>query len=142
MCDKEKEKEKDKDKDKEKAPKPEKKEIIILAVDDTVMFLNLLKLAFQCTDYKLICVNSGKAALRYLQNNKADLLILDIEMPEMNGYELAIKIRERGYTAPIIFLTASATEGDVRKAVEAGGVDYIVKPIDREQVLSKIKKYV
>jgi CheY-like chemotaxis protein len=133
---------KDKDKEKDKVPKADKKEISILAVDDTIMFLNLLKLAFQCTDYKLTCVNSGKAALRFLQNNKADLLILDIEMAEMNGYELAIKIKERGYTAPIIFLTASAREEDVRKAVEAGGVDYIVKPIDREQVLSKIKKYV
>jgi DNA-binding response OmpR family regulator len=136
MCDKE------KDKDKEKVPKAEEKEVNILAVDDTVMFLNLLKLAFQCTNYKLTCLNSGKAALRYLQNNKPDLLILDIEMPEMNGYELAKKIRERGYTAPIIFLTASAKEADVRKAVDAGAVDYIVKPIDRKQVLSKIKKYV
>jgi CheY-like chemotaxis protein len=130
------------DEDKEMAHKAEKKEISILAVDDTTMFLNLLKLAFQCTDYKLTCVNSGKAALRFLQNNKADLLILDIEMAERKGYELTKKIKEKGYTAPIVFLTANATEADVRKAIEAGGVDFIAKPIDREQVLKKDKKYI
>ena len=61
-------------------------------------------------------------------------------MPEMNGYDLARKIRESGHTAPIIFLTANSSHKHVMKAIEAGAVDFIVKPINRIQVISKIEK--
>jgi putative two-component system response regulator len=122
--------------------KEEKKEINILAVDDTPLFLNLLKVALQGSEYKFTCVNSSRAALNYIELNTPDLFILDIEMPRINGYELAKKLQESGQTAPVIFLTANATPEYVRKAAEAGAVDYIIKPIDSRQVLSKIKKYV
>ncbi|MDR0320364.1 MAG: response regulator [Treponema sp.] len=126
-----------------KTPKKvkEKKEISILAVDDTPLSLNLLKVALQTTEYKITCVNSGRLALRFIKRNNPDLFLLDIEMPEMDGYELAKKIKESGQIAPVIFLTASATKGCVKKAAEAGAVDYIVKPIDSRKLLAKIKKY-
>jgi DNA-binding response OmpR family regulator len=89
----------------------------------------------------LICVNSGDDALRYLKSHQPDLFILDIEMPKMNGYDLALKIREVGQRAPIIFLTGNATKRNVIRAIEAGASDFIVKPIDKKYVAYKINKY-
>jgi len=114
----------------------------ILAVDDNAYFLDALNSALQGTNYKLICVNSGSAALKFIQNRVPDLFILDIEMPEMDGYELAQKIRENGKKAPILFLTGNATREYVTKAIKAGAADFIVKPITKEQVLERIDKFI
>ena len=114
---------------------------VILAVDDAAISLTMLKKNLQETPYKLICVNSGEDALRYLRNHQPDLFILDIEMPKMNGYELAQKIREGGQRAPIIFLTGNATKRNVARAIEAGASDFLVKPIDKKYVIYKINKY-
>ena len=114
----------------------------ILAVDDAPLFLTMLKTIVQETPYKIVCLNSGAAALRYLEQNRPDLFILDIEMPIMSGIELAEKIRAIGQTAPIIFMTGNATEQDVVKAIKAGASDYVVKPIDKMLVLEKIFRFI
>jgi len=114
----------------------------ILAVDDTPFFLTTLKKILQDTDYKLTCVTLASDALKFLEKHQPDLLLLDIEMPEMDGYELAAKIREKGEKAPIIFLTGNAKRENVVKAVEAGAADFIVKPVNKEGVLSKIERYI
>jgi CheY-like chemotaxis protein len=114
----------------------------ILAVDDNAYFLEMIKGILYDKKYKLTCVISSRDAIRFLQNHKPDLFILDIEMPQLNGYELAKKIREYGHTAPIIFLTANATKEYLLKAVEAGAADFIAKPPQKEYVLEKIAKYI
>jgi CheY-like chemotaxis protein len=114
----------------------------ILAVDDTEFFLRILKTLLQETPHKLICTTSGKIALNFLQKNRPDLFILDIDMPEMNGYELARKIRECGQQAPIIFLTGNNTQESVEKALMVGASDFIKKPINKEQVLQRIDKFI
>ena len=114
----------------------------ILAVDDNAFFLDTLKSALQNTDYKLTCVNSGISAMRFVSNHSPDLYILDIEMPEMDGYELAQRIRGYGNTSPILFLTGNATKEYVVKALDAGASDFIVKPITQEQVLERIGKFI
>ena len=114
----------------------------ILAVDDRHFFLTAIKTMLQGTGYKVTCVNSGAAALKYLNKNKPDLFIFDIEMPEMDGYELAKRVRESGQTSPIIFLTGNADKDSVVKALQAGAADFIVKPISKEQLLERIGKYV
>jgi len=116
-------------------------EKVILAVDDAAISLSMLKKNLQGAPYKLICVNSGKDALIYLKRHQPDLFILDIEMPRMNGYELAEKIKELGQKAPIIFLTGNATKRNVMRAIEAGASDFIVKPIDNKYFLYKIRKF-
>ena len=116
-------------------------EKIILAVDDAMFPLNMLKQILQSSPYDLVCVNSGKEALLYLKQHRPDLFILDIQMPTMDGYELAGKIRELGQNAPIIFLTGNATRVNVVKAVKAGASDFIVKPIDKKNFVYKISKY-
>lgn len=114
----------------------------ILAVDDISLNLNELKLFLQKTEYKLTCLTSGGKALEFIANHMPDLLILDIEMPEMDGYELAKKLREKGCMAPIIFLTGNSTQDYVMKAIQAGAADFITKPVNKNMVLDKIKKHI
>ena len=114
----------------------------ILAVDDAPFFLKTLKQTLQNSDYELDVVTSGQVALQYLQNRRPNLFLLDIEMPEMNGYELAKKIREAGHTAPILFLTSNAQQECVLRAIEAGAADFVLKPINGEYLLARIEKHI
>jgi len=122
----------------EKESKTDKK---ILAVDDTPFFLVILKKKLQNTKYKVSCVTSGKDALKYLEKHKVDIFLLDIEMSGMNGFELAATLREKGYKQPIIFLTGNARKEYFATAMKAGATDFIIKPINKEVLLSKIRKY-
>jgi CheY-like chemotaxis protein len=115
---------------------------IILAVDDQPTYLTTIKSYLKDTEHKLVCTTSGADALKFLQNNRPDLFILDILMPEMDGIELAKKIRGLGQEAPIIFLTGSSTKESVVKALQAGGSDFIIKPATREQVMERVAKFI
>jgi len=130
------------------APSPEKNPedklrtgIRILAVDDTAFFLTILKKILSDTRYILTCVSSGRDALKYLEKHQPDIFLLDIEMPGMDGYELAVKIKESGQKAPIIFLTGNAKKEHLAKAVKSGAVDFIIKPINKDVLITKIHKY-
>ena len=114
----------------------------ILAVDDTHFFLQMIKTMLKDTDYKVTCVNSGESALNYLRKHRPALFILDIDMPGMNGYELAREIRKSGHSAPIIFLTGNAKKDYVIKALQVGAADFIVKPVKADQLLERIGKYI
>jgi PleD family two-component response regulator len=114
----------------------------ILAVDDQAIHLSALKSHLSDTSYKLTCLSSGEDALRFLQKNNPDLFILDIMMPEMDGFQLALKIRESGQSAPIVFLTGNSSKETVMKALQSGGADFIVKPANKEQVIARISKFI
>ncbi|MCL1904303.1 MAG: response regulator [Oscillospiraceae bacterium] len=114
----------------------------ILVVDDSAFFLNAMRTTLKDSPYKATFINSGASALKYLKSHSVDLIILDIEMPFMDGYELAKKIKENRVMAPIIFLTGNAEKSYVVKAIQAGAVDFILKPIDKNLVLNKIAKYI
>jgi PleD family two-component response regulator len=122
-------------------PEPVKEKGSILAVDDSPFFLNTLKIALQGTGYKLTCLTSGVTALGFLSTNVPSLFILDIDMTELSGFELAREIRRKGYKAPIIFLTGNAKKSSVMEAISAGGSDFIVKPLNKERVLKRIDKF-
>jgi CheY-like chemotaxis protein len=116
----------------------------ILAVDDADFFLNMLRLYLRDMPYKINCVNSGEMAVRFLAaaGKKApNLFIIDIEMPFMNGYDLAKIIRKTGLKSPIIFLTSQASTETVIQALQAGGTDLIVKSCSKEQVIERVQKY-
>jgi CheY-like chemotaxis protein len=122
--------------------RPQNKRGSILAVDDSAFILGMLRNIFQETRYKLTCVTNGNDALKFLNDHRSDLFILDIEMPKIDGYELVRKIREGGHTAPVIFLTGNATREYVFRAVKSGGVDFITKPVDKDQVLERIARHI
>ena len=115
---------------------------IILAVDDRPEILAGIISALK-ERYKVFGVTNGGAALKFLQNKKPDLFILDIDMPGMNGYDLSTSIRrnENHASTPIIFLTGNSSRGHVMKAIQAGGNDFIVKPAAHDVLLTKIAKY-
>jgi CheY-like chemotaxis protein len=112
----------------------------ILAVDDIPVTLNLLKSALSAAGYRVNCVTSGAAALAYIEKFTPNLFVLDIEMPKMNGFELAVKLREAGQIAPMVFLTGNTTREYLMRAVKLGAVDFIVKPFNAAGVTGKINK--
>ena len=126
----------------EEAAGQEAGKLSILAVDDNAFSLDTLKAALEGSEYKFTGVNSGAGALKYLLSHDPNLYILDIEMPGMDGYELAYKIKELGKKAPILFLTGNATREYVLKALKAGGSDFIVKPVTQKLILEKVEKFI
>ncbi len=91
----------------------------------------------------VIVVENGEEALNICENSKVDLILMDMQMPVMNGFEATGKIRElEGYSdTPIIALTAFAMKGDREKCLESGATDYIPKPIDSKEFIEKVKYY-
>lgn len=111
----------------------------ILVVDDSAANLKFVESALQNT-YKLILVKSGEQALKYLQKNSVDLVLLDILMPQMDGFEVYTEIRktENNANVPVVFLTADADADNEIKCLEMGAVDFIRKPFIPEVVLNRI----
>jgi CheY-like chemotaxis protein len=114
----------------------------ILAVDDDPVHLSSLKACLEGSPYKLTCLSSGEDALRYIDKKKPDLFILDIMMPGIDGLELAKRIKTSVKEAKIIFLTGSSSKDIVLKAIKSGGVDFIVKPAAKSNVMPRISKLI
>ncbi|MDR2599385.1 MAG: response regulator [Oscillospiraceae bacterium] len=114
----------------------------VVAVDDTSFFLATIKSFLADSGYNITCINGGKQTLNYLKNNIPDLFILDIEMPEMDGFELAEHIRGAGITVPIIFLTGNSKTDAVQRAIKVGANDFIIKPVNKAQLLERIGRYI
>ncbi len=118
--------------------------INILLVDDYPANLMALGAVLSNPVYNLIEAHSGPAALKALEEKEVALVLLDIQMPEMDGYEVARKIRSNPRTRdiPIIFITAHYREDpSVRKGYEVGGQDYLGKPFDPEVLKAKVTVY-
>jgi CheY-like chemotaxis protein len=119
----------------------EVKKKTIMAVDDDPDCLNMLKFALKEVPCKIIGVTSGEEAVEISKRQKPDLFVLDIEMPNMDGIVLAKKLRRTGYNAPIIFITGKANKEYVVRAVNANASDFILKPIDPDNVVLRISRF-
>ncbi|HEY9635475.1 MAG TPA: response regulator [Coleofasciculaceae cyanobacterium] len=113
----------------------------LLVVDDTPDNLRLLSTMLSEQGYKVRKVISGQLALRVVSVAPPDLILLDINMPQMNGYEVCEKLKADPQTSeiPIIFISALDDVWDKVKAFEVGGVDYISKPFQGEEVLARVR---
>lgn len=113
---------------------------MIVAVDDSIIILKMLTKVLG-EDYNLHAFSVGTRALKYLKEYVPDLIILDIDMPELNGYEMLKIIRENPnlQSVPVIFLTSNNDKDHVIKAAALGANDYVIKPIDEEILLQKIQ---
>jgi signal transduction histidine kinase len=120
--------------------------INILLVDDNLANLLSLETILQAPDRNLVRASSGNDALKFLLDEDAAVILLDVHMPIIDGLETAALIRERERTrnVPIIFLTAydSAGEAHISRGYALGAVDYITKPIDPEALKSKVAVFV
>ncbi len=116
--------------------------ITILAVDDNAANLTMISGILR-EEYKVACANSGARALTFLEKHMPNLILLDIEMPDMNGYDVIQKIKSKEATAhiPVIFLTGNTDSDSEIKAFSLGAVDFILKPFDKTNVLARVTKH-
>lgn len=112
----------------------------ILIVEDTELNIDLLTQLLE-DDYNLLVANDGGQGVAMAVDKKPDLILMDISLPVMDGYEAARRIREAQANIPIIGLSAHAMEGHKQKAQEAGCDDYITKPINDALLFEMLKKY-
>ena len=110
----------------------------ILIIDDEPVMLDLLSLYLSPLGYRCIKVDSGLKGIKYLEENNVDLILLDIMMPEMDGWETCKKIRKH-WDTPIIMLTARDAKEDIVKGLKGGADDYISKPFDEEELVARIE---
>ncbi len=112
----------------------------ILIAEDTDVNYYLLVEVLKKTEANLVRVKDGLEAVEFIKNNDVDLILMDINMPNMNGYEATREIKNHKKTIPIIVQTAMSMENEHELALEAGADDYIAKPIDLKTFLGKISK--
>jgi CheY-like chemotaxis protein len=117
----------------------------ILAVDDVALNLRTVKTALDKI-FEVRIAKSGDLAMAILKNEKIDLILLDIEMPEMSGFEFmqALKVKLSAGTIekipPVIFVTAHATPELLAQAKNAGAIGYVIKPFDPQVLLAKVSE--
>jgi CheY-like chemotaxis protein len=116
----------------------------ILAVDDDPEVLKLIQLSLQAEGYHIRAVKSGFAALDEMRSQIPDLLLLDILMPGLNGYDVCTEVRSQPKYAglKIVFLSALSNPGDTKRGLIAGANDYIIKPFDPDALLAKVKQMI
>lgn len=110
----------------------------ILLVDDEPRMLDLLSLYLSPLDYHCIKMNTALDAIGYLESHHVDLILLDVMMPEMDGWEACKEIRKQS-DIPIIMLTARSEKMDIVKGLKIGADDYISKPFDEEELVARIE---
>jgi PAS domain S-box-containing protein len=115
----------------------------ILLVDDDQQGLAILTQILTDRGYRIYPVISGELALQAVQKMLPDLILLDIKLPGMDGYEVCqrFKTDERIYDVPVMFISALDEMMDKVKAFEMGGVDYITKPFEAEEVLARVSTH-
>ncbi len=121
-------------------PEPKK---CILVVDDNIDNLEVVLSALEVDNFQVLTVTSGKSALNCLKSIKPDLILLDVKMPDMGGFEICRRLKANDTTKkiPVIFMTALHDVIDKVRGFELGAVDYITKPVPVEELLARIKTH-
>lgn len=116
---------------------------LIMVVDDIVKNLQVIGNTLVDSGYDVSVAMSGVQALEAAKHVKPDLILLDIMMPEMDGFEVCKQLKEHNDTQniPVIFLTAKNETDDILKGFELGGVDFITKPFQKQEILARIKTH-
>lgn len=112
----------------------------ILIVEDIELNIDLLTQLLE-DEYHLLVARDGEQGVLLAEQHRPDLVLMDISLPVMDGCEATRRIRQSCPTLPVIGLSANAMRDDMRKALTAGCVDYITKPIDEAVLFEKIEKY-
>lgn len=116
----------------------------ILIVDDVQKNLQVIGTILETEGYEIAVAGNGFEALEIVKNDIPDLILLDITMPDMDGYEVCKRLKSDPATknVPIVFLTARTETEDIVKGFEIGGVDYVTKPFKKEELLSRIHTHI
>jgi signal transduction histidine kinase/CheY-like chemotaxis protein/PAS domain-containing protein/HPt (histidine-containing phosphotransfer) domain-containing protein len=113
----------------------------VLVAEDVRTNQMLIKRMLSKMGVEPTIVDDGQKAVKMASNKNFDLIFMDIQMPNMNGFEATKLLREKGVQAPIVALTANALKGDDKKCIKAGCSDYMSKPIKREKLIEVLEKY-
>lgn len=115
----------------------------ILIVDDNIRNLQILANILRDHNYKVAMVKDGMKALKFIKKKTPDLILLDVMMPKMDGFEVCRHLKTSSDTKniPIIFISALHETEDKIKAFESGGVDYITKPFHKEEVVARVRTH-
>jgi DNA-binding response OmpR family regulator len=115
----------------------------ILIVDDDPSNIRLLEDMLSTQGYTISTATNGAEALQSLEKQKVDLILLDIIMPDMDGYNVCIEIKNNAELRdiPIIFVTAKTETEDLVRGFEAGAVDYVIRPYKRAELLARVKTH-
>ncbi len=115
----------------------------ILVVDDNPQVVALLKMRLELAGYKVIAAHDGHTGLTLARKEKPDLIILDIMLPKMNGYQICrfLKFDKKYKHIPIIILTSRAKQSDVEIGKKTGSDEYLFKPYNPKKLLELINKY-
>jgi DNA-binding response OmpR family regulator len=118
-----------------------KRQYTVLAVDDESDVLLIVKTALQVEGYKVLTAPDGPEALKTAHEEKPDLVLLDVMMPGMDGFEVLERLRQDDATCriPVIMLTGLSERERKRSAIERGTKYYIVKPFDFQDLVSKVR---
>lgn len=124
--------------------KPTDEKAIILIVDDSLNSLSLLFDGLRQAGYEVMVAQDGPSALKRVAMLKPDLVLLDVMMPDMDGFEVAARLKAapESQDIPIIFLTALHEAASIVRGFEMGGVDYLVKPVQMAEALARIRTHI
>lgn len=115
---------------------------VVLVVDDSPESLGMLNVALNSEGYTALVALSGLQALSIAEKVTPDVVLLDAMMPEIDGFETCRRLKQLLPNTPIIFMTGLTDVEDIVKGIEAGGVDYVTKPISPDEVIVRIKRHV
>jgi len=115
----------------------------ILVVDDNEENLSVLGNQLISKGYQVLFAESGEIALKAVERKQPDLILLDVSMPGMSGYEVCERLKAKSETAhiPVIFLTAHAETQDIVKGFSLGAIDYVTKPFNKQELLSRVQTH-
>jgi len=111
----------------------------ILIVDDEAALLDLLRDALRFAGYEVTTAMSGFAALDQAKTAQFDLVVLDVNLPDLDGFDVCRRLRSDGHDVPVVFLTARDDQSDVHLGFTRGGDDYLTKPFSLEELDLRIK---
>lgn len=114
----------------------------VLVAEDDPVNQKLIKALLERMGLEVSVVDDGELAVEEALKRSYDLILMDIQMPVMNGYEAARALREKGVNTSIVALTANAMKGDREKCIDAGCDDYLSKPIDQQKIKKVLEKYI
>ena len=115
---------------------------VVLVVDDSPESLGMLNIALNTQGYTALVALNGIQALAIIEKVEPDVILLDAVMPEMDGFETCKRLKKLLPNTPIIFMTGLTDIEDVVKGFEAGGIDYVTKPISPDEVIARIKSFI
>ncbi len=117
---------------------------VIIAVDDSREMLDILKSLIAGAGYRFYGASSANQCMRLVRDVEPDLILLDIQMPEVDGFELCRQIRgvEAWRNIPVAFVTARRTAQDVKAGIAAGGNDFITKPFEPRNLMARVDRWV